>query len=33
MGPLVTQQHWERVQSYVELGKQEGATLVIDGSR
>lgn len=32
MGPLVTHQHWERVKSYIEAGKQEGATLVIDGS-
>lgn len=32
MGPLVTQAHWEKVQSYIALGKQEGATLVIDGS-
>ena len=33
MGPLVTQQHWERVQSYVAIGKQEGATLLVDGSQ
>lgn len=32
MGPLVTQQHWEKVKSYIEMGKKEGATLVIDGS-
>ncbi|RDI42569.1 CoA-acylating methylmalonate-semialdehyde dehydrogenase [Aquicella lusitana] len=32
MGPLVTQQHWERVKSYIDIGKQEGATLVVDGS-
>ncbi|OGT35364.1 MAG: methylmalonate-semialdehyde dehydrogenase (acylating) [Gammaproteobacteria bacterium RIFCSPHIGHO2_12_FULL_37_14] len=32
MGPLITQAHWERVQSYIALGKQEGAKLVIDGS-
>ncbi len=32
MGPLVTQQHWERVKSYIETGKKEGALLVIDGS-
>lgn len=32
MGPLITQQHWERVQSYVNLGKEEGASLIIDGS-
>lgn len=32
IGPLVTQQHWERVKSYIEVGKQEGAQLVVDGS-
>ena len=32
MGPLVTKQHWEKVQSYVKLGQQEGAALIIDGS-
>ena len=32
VGPLVTRQHWERVKSYVDLGKQEGAALVVDGS-
>lgn len=32
MGPLVTQQHLDKVKSYIEIGKQEGATLVIDGS-
>lgn len=32
MGPLVTSQHWDRVKSYIESGKDEGATLVIDGS-
>jgi malonate-semialdehyde dehydrogenase (acetylating)/methylmalonate-semialdehyde dehydrogenase len=31
MGPLVTQQHWDRVKSYVDLGVTEGATLVVDG--
>jgi len=31
MGPLVTREHLERVRSYVELGVQEGATLVVDG--
>jgi malonate-semialdehyde dehydrogenase (acetylating)/methylmalonate-semialdehyde dehydrogenase len=31
MGPLVTKAHWERVKSYIDLGVQEGATLVIDG--
>jgi len=31
MGPLVTRQHLERVQGYVELGVSEGAELVVDG--
>lgn len=33
VGPLITKQHWERVQSYVELGKKEGAVAVLDGSQ
>lgn len=31
MGPLVTQAHWDRVKSYIDLGIQEKAELVIDG--
>ncbi|HEX7061900.1 MAG TPA: CoA-acylating methylmalonate-semialdehyde dehydrogenase [Woeseiaceae bacterium] len=31
MGPLVTAEHRERVRSYIELGVQEGAKLVVDG--
>lgn len=31
MGPLVTAAHHDRVKSYVDLGIQEGAELVIDG--
>jgi malonate-semialdehyde dehydrogenase (acetylating)/methylmalonate-semialdehyde dehydrogenase len=31
MGPLVSQQQWERVKSYVDLGVAEGATLLVDG--
>lgn len=31
MGPLVTPQHFAKVNSYVDLGVAEGATLVIDG--
>ncbi len=31
MGPLVTQPHWERVKSYIDLGVTEGAKLVVDG--
>lgn len=32
MGPLVTHAHREKVKSYIQTGKEEGATLVIDGS-
>ena len=31
MGPLVTQQHFEKVRAYVDSGVQEGAKLLIDG--
>ncbi len=31
MGPLITQVHWDKVKSYVDLGVKEGADLVIDG--
>ena len=31
LGPLVTGAHLERVRGYLELGKQEGAELVVDG--
>jgi malonate-semialdehyde dehydrogenase (acetylating)/methylmalonate-semialdehyde dehydrogenase len=31
MGPLVTREHLERVRSYVDLGVEEGASLVVDG--
>ncbi|MCZ6817110.1 MAG: CoA-acylating methylmalonate-semialdehyde dehydrogenase [Planctomycetota bacterium] len=31
MGPLVTGQHMEKVISYVDLGVEEGADLVVDG--
>lgn len=31
MGPLVTQQHLAKVKSYIELGIQEGAKLIVDG--
>jgi malonate-semialdehyde dehydrogenase (acetylating)/methylmalonate-semialdehyde dehydrogenase len=33
MGPLVTAQHRDKVASYIEKGKSEGAALVVDGSR
>jgi malonate-semialdehyde dehydrogenase (acetylating) / methylmalonate-semialdehyde dehydrogenase len=32
MGPLVTAQHRDKVASYIDKGKSEGATLVVDGS-
>src|SRR5579862_1588094 len=31
MGPLVTRQAYERVKSYVDLGVEEGASLIVDG--
>jgi malonate-semialdehyde dehydrogenase (acetylating)/methylmalonate-semialdehyde dehydrogenase len=31
MGPLVTKAHYDKVRSYVDLGVEEGAELVIDG--
>jgi malonate-semialdehyde dehydrogenase (acetylating)/methylmalonate-semialdehyde dehydrogenase len=31
MGPLVTRQHLDKVRSYVDLGVQEGAKLLVDG--
>ena len=31
MGPLVTQQHYEKVKGYIDIGVKEGATLVADG--
>ena len=31
MGPLVTKPHFEKVKSYVDLGVDEGAELVVDG--
>jgi malonate-semialdehyde dehydrogenase (acetylating)/methylmalonate-semialdehyde dehydrogenase len=31
MGPLVTEQHFEKVKGYVDLGVDEGADLVADG--
>ncbi len=33
MGPLVTREHLERVQGYVQAGIDEGAKLVIDGRK
>jgi malonate-semialdehyde dehydrogenase (acetylating)/methylmalonate-semialdehyde dehydrogenase len=31
MGPLVTKQHYDKVRSFVDLGVDEGATLLVDG--
>jgi malonate-semialdehyde dehydrogenase (acetylating)/methylmalonate-semialdehyde dehydrogenase len=31
MGPLVTKQAYDRVRSYIDLGVEEGAKLVVDG--
>lgn len=31
MGPLVTKDHFEKVKGYVDLGVEEGASLVVDG--
>ncbi|UOR11480.1 aldehyde dehydrogenase family protein [Halobacillus amylolyticus] len=33
MGPLISEQQLERVLSYIETGKQEGATLICGGKR
>lgn len=33
MGPLVSQQHMDKVLSYIESGKQEGARLICGGNR
>ena len=31
MGPLITAEHRDKVRSYIDLGEEEGATLVVDG--
>lgn len=33
MGPLIDKRHCESVMRYIELGKQEGATLALGGTR
>ncbi|MGY1691964.1 CoA-acylating methylmalonate-semialdehyde dehydrogenase [Geodermatophilus sp. SYSU D01105] len=33
MGPLISRRHRDRVESYVEAGEEEGATIVVDGRR
>ena len=32
MGPLITNEHLKKVKDYVEVGKKEGAKLIVDGS-
>ena len=31
MGPLITAEHRDKVRSYIDLGEEEGATVVVDG--
>src|SRR3712207_1629893 len=31
MGPLITREHRDRVASYIDKGREEGATVVVDG--
>ncbi|RJF96580.1 5-carboxymethyl-2-hydroxymuconate semialdehyde dehydrogenase [Noviherbaspirillum cavernae] len=31
IGPMISRDHWEKVTSYIELGKQEGARVVFGG--
>ncbi len=31
MGPLISQEHRDRVVNYIELGEQEGAKIIVDG--
>lgn len=33
MGPLVSQEQWDRVNSYVDIGRSEGASLLVGGKR
>ncbi len=33
MGPLITAEHRDKVRSYVDLGEEEGATLLVDGRK
>ncbi len=32
-GPVITKEHREKIANYVEIGKQEGATVVVDGRK
>jgi malonate-semialdehyde dehydrogenase (acetylating)/methylmalonate-semialdehyde dehydrogenase len=31
MGPLITEEHCEKVRSYIDIGEKEGAKIVVDG--
>ena len=31
MGPLITQEHYDKVRSYIDIGEEEGARVVVDG--
>jgi len=33
LGPLVSQEQWDRVSSYVDIGRAEGASLLVGGKR
>jgi malonate-semialdehyde dehydrogenase (acetylating)/methylmalonate-semialdehyde dehydrogenase len=33
MGPLITQEHCEKVRSYIDIGEKEGAKVVVDGRK
>ena len=33
MGPLITAEHRDNVRSYIDIGKEEGAKLVVDGRK
>ncbi|MEO9170531.1 MAG: CoA-acylating methylmalonate-semialdehyde dehydrogenase [Candidatus Baltobacteraceae bacterium] len=33
MGPLITREHRDKVASYIDIGKNEGATVVVDGRK
>ncbi len=33
MGPLIREEHRERVKSYIEIGQSEGAELIVDGRK
>jgi malonate-semialdehyde dehydrogenase (acetylating) / methylmalonate-semialdehyde dehydrogenase len=33
MGPLITAEHRDKVRSYIDLGEQEGARVLVDGRR